>query len=250
MKWYQSALLGAVQGLTEFLPVSSTAHLNLVRQKLHWPSPGMVLDTTLHLGTLLATLAWMWQEEQSEPLLDLPLVAKVCVATLPAGLAGLFLEKWIERHLRSPHITSAMLIAGGGLLWFSEQQAKAQSDLKQMSYQQAFGIGLAQMLALIPGLSRSGITMTAGLISGLKRPDAVRFSFLMSIPIVAASGLFKLKDIKDHEQMTELLKALLSGGFTAAVFGFVSLEWFLSYVKASSLKPFAAYRILLGLKEI
>ncbi|PKL76644.1 MAG: undecaprenyl-diphosphatase [Candidatus Melainabacteria bacterium HGW-Melainabacteria-1] len=244
MKPFRAIVLGAVQGLTEFLPVSSTAHLNLAQRLLGWQSPGMVLDTSLHLGTLLATGAWLVDQEQQQPILSLPLLAKVALATLPAGLAGLLLEGWIERHLRRPELTASMLILGAGLLWLAERQGRHSSSLAELSWSQAVGIGLAQALALIPGLSRSGATMSAGLAAGLQRPDAVRFSYLLSVPVVAASGLFKLKDLARHPH--SLIGPLLWGGLSAAVFGFVTLEWLLQHVRHHSLKPFVLHRLLLG----
>jgi undecaprenyl-diphosphatase len=247
MNWPRALALGAVQGLTEFLPVSSTAHLNLVARLLGWKSPGMVLDTSLHLGTLLATLAWLVEEESHEPILSLPLIAKVAVATLPAGLAGLLLEDWIERHLRRPEITSGMLILGAGLLWWAENEARQDQELSDLSLGGSWLIGCAQMLALIPGVSRSGATMTAGLASGLNRSDAVRFSYLLSVPVIAASGLFKLRSLKHHPAPRALAGPLLLGGLSAALFGFATLEALLHYVRRGSLKPFVLHRILLGL---
>ncbi|HEY9839968.1 MAG TPA: undecaprenyl-diphosphate phosphatase [Candidatus Obscuribacterales bacterium] len=246
MKWHQSLILGAVQGLTEFLPVSSTAHLNLVRQACKWQSPGMVLDTSLHLGTLLATFGWLLDEERRHPLLSLPLVAKVGIATVPAGLAGLFLERWIEQRLRSPQLISAMLIFGAGLLWWAEREAVQANGLEELSLAQAGLIGLAQMLALVPGVSRSGITMTAGLLTGLTRQAAVRFSFLLSVPVVAASGLFKLKDLAGQPRQRDLIGTLLIGGLSAAGCGWLTLEWLLKYVGRHSLRPFVFHRLLLG----
>ncbi len=247
MKPLQALVLGAVQGLTEFLPVSSTAHINLTARILGWRSPGVVLDTSLHLGTLVATLAWLLEEEVHEPLLTLPLVVKVSLATLPAGLAGLFLENWIDQRLRSPNVTSMMLIVGAGLLWLAEKQARQTLTLSKLDLSRAMLIGMAQMLALIPGLSRSGATMSAGLLVGLTRKDAVRFSYLLGAPIVAASGLFKLRSILKHEDGRELLHSLLIGGLTAAVTGFMSLEWMLGYVRKHSLVPFAIHRMVTGL---
>jgi undecaprenyl-diphosphatase len=246
MKWHQTITLGALQGLSEFLPVSSTAHLNLAVRALGWRSPGMLLDTSLHLGTLVSTAGWLLEEESHHPLLSLPLLAKVAVATLPAGLAGLLLERWIEQHLRRSEITAAMLILGAGLLWLAEREGRRSTPIDKLSWGQAIGIGLAQMLALVPGVSRSGATMTAGLFAGLTRPDAVRFSYLLSVPVVAASGLFKLRDLVKHPAPRALAGPLLAGGLTAALLGFASLEWLLHYVRHHSLKPFVLHRLILG----
>lgn len=256
---WQAGVLGVVQGLTEFLPVSSTAHLNLFNRALRWNSPGLVLDTSLHLGTLLATLVWAGQEqwqhlhpatsaETHQPneidLLNFTLLAKVAVATLPAGLAGLFLDQLMEKHWRSPAVTAAMLMLGGGLLWWIEHNALQARDLEQISWSDALWIGLAQALALLPGLSRSGITLTAGLWCGLKRPAALRFSFLQSIPIVAASGAYKLRQLLKGQELE--LQPLLVGAGSAAVSGYLCLEGMLHYFRTRSLKGFALYRLLLG----
>lgn len=245
MKAWQAALLGSVQGLTEFLPVSSTAHLNLVARLFKWQSPGMVLDTSLHLGTLGATLFWLWQEEQQQGILNLPLLAKLVVATVPAGLAGILLERWIETHLRSAELTAVMLMLGGVLFWLAENQASKSKELEDITYADALWIGIAQMMALMPGLSRSGMTTAVGLIRGLKRHSSLRFSFLLSIPVVAGSGLFKLKDLRGIER-SDLLQLLLTGGLSAAVTGYACLEWMLNHFHRRSLKGFTVYRILLG----
>lgn len=245
LQLWQASLLGIVQGLTEFLPVSSTAHLNLVNRLCQWSSPGLVLDTSLHLGTLLATLVWSSQEHIQGHLLSFALLAKVAVATLPAGLAGLALDSYIEAHWRSPEVTAAMLMLGGALLWSIEKQALQSRDLDDLSWPDALWIGLAQALALIPGLSRSGMTMTAGLWRGLKRPDALRFSFLQSIPIVAASGFYKLWQLRRSQTQIET-RPLLIGSGTAALSGYLCLEGMLHLFRQRSLKGFALYRLLLG----
>lgn len=245
LQLWQAGLLGLVQGLTEFLPVSSTAHLNLVNRLCHWNSPGLVLDTSLHLGTLLATLAWTSQAQFQDHLLTFTLLAKVAVATLPAGLAGLALDSYIEAHWRSPEVTAAMLMLGGVLLWWIEQQALQSRDLDELNWQDALWIGLAQALALIPGLSRSGMTMTAGLWRGLNRPAALRFSFLQSIPIVAASGAYKLWQIRRSRTQLKT-RPLLIGAGTAALSGYLCLEGMLHLFRQRSLKGFALYRLLLG----
>ena len=245
LQYWQAGLLGIVQGLTEFLPVSSTAHLNLVNRLCRWNSPGLVLDTSLHLGTLLATLAWSTQAQAQEHLLTFALLAKVAVATLPAGLAGLALDSYIDAHWRSPQVSAAMLMLGGALLWSIEQQAIQARDLADLSWSDALWIGCAQALALVPGLSRSGMTLSAGLWRGLDRPAALRFSFLQSIPIVAASGAYKLWQV--HRQRTPLdTRPLLIGSGTAAISGYLCLEGMLHIFRQRSLKGFALYRLLLG----
>lgn len=247
MQKWQSALLGVVQGVTEFLPVSSTAHLHLVQRAMGWPQSNLVFDTSLHLGTLLATLAWMVQEERQQPLLHFPLVARLAVATLPAGLAGLFLERWIERHLRSPELTQAMIFLGGALLWLAEARAREDRSLEQLSWPATLAIGFAQMLALVPGFSRSGATITAARWVGLTRPDALRFSFLLGVPVIGASGLFKLRSLLRQEQREALAGVLLSGGLTAALSGLGVLLWLMEYVRHHSLKSVALYRMCLAL---
>ncbi len=245
LQLWQASLLGIVQGLTEFLPVSSTAHLNLINRICHWHRPGLVLDTSLHLGTLLATLVWTSQEQIQGDLLHFALVAKVAVATLPAGLAGLALDSYIDAHWRSPQVTAAMLMLGGALLWWVEQQALQARELDDLSWADALWIGLAQALALVPGLSRSGMTVGAGLARGFKRPAALRFSFLQSIPIVAASGGYKLWQWHRSRNPVEAAPLLIGSG-TAALSGYLCLEGMLHLFRQRSLKGFALYRLLLG----
>lgn len=242
MKFWQATVLGAVQGLTEFLPVSSSAHLQLTSRLLKIEHPGLVLETSLHLGTLAATLLWL--REQSHEVLKLPLLTRVALGTLPAGLAGFVLEHWIETHLRSPQFTALLLVLGGTALGWTETHSRQNKTMQHLSLSDALWIGLSQMLALMPGLSRSGMTTMAGLLRGLTRRDALRFSFLLSLPVVAGSGLFKLKDLAHYPQ--KLWPYLLTGGLTAAVSGYACLEWMLDYFERHSLKGLALYRLVLG----
>lgn len=245
LKHWQAAVLGSVQGITEFLPVSSTAHIHLVSRLFRWQSPGLVLDTSLHLGTLAATLVWAGREQYQRRIVNLPLVTRLAVSTLPAALAGFFLEKWIESRLRQPWISALMLMLGGALFWgvekhYDEHRA---SSLAQLSAAQALGIGLAQMLALIPGLSRSGMTLAGGLALGLKREDALRYSFLLSLPVVAGSGLFKLRELARRPHLKSLL---LTGGTCAALSGYLCLQGLFSFFQSGALRSFGVYRMALG----
>ncbi|MBF2055488.1 MAG: undecaprenyl-diphosphate phosphatase [Candidatus Sericytochromatia bacterium] len=247
---WKPAILGLVQGLTEFLPVSSTAHIHLSARLLGLQSPGMVLDTSLHLGTLLATLAWLAGELASDPsLLQLPVLAKVALATLPAGLAGLLLHDWIERHLRGPRLSALMLMLGGGFLGLAtrrQQQEASARPLSALSYRAALGLGLAQMLALMPGLSRSGMTLAAGLLAGLSHRDSLRFSFLMSLPVVAGSGLLKLRTLRQELRTPALWQTLAIGSASAALSGYLVLGQSLQRLQSQATEVLSLYRIFLG----
>jgi len=240
---WKSALLGVVQGLTEFLPISSTAHLQLASRALKLSSPGIVLETSLHLGTLLATGLWLGQQEREAHFLNFALLAKVALATLPAALAGFLLENWIQRYLRGPQVTGLMLILGGLGLGWAEQRGSQHKDLSQLSYADAGYVGCAQMLALVPGLSRSGMTLAAGLWRGLSQKESLRLSFLLSVPVIAGSGLLKLKQLGRQRQV---LQTLLAGGLSAALTGYVCLDALFHALQGGSLRGFVWYRGLLG----
>lgn len=245
----KAAVLGLVQGLTEFLPVSSTAHIHLAARLLRLESPGMVLDTSLHLGTLLATLAWLGTELPADyTLLQLPMLSKVALATLPAGLAGLLLHNWIEHRLRGPRLSALMLMLGGGFLGLAARCASSAvaRPLSALSYRAALGLGLAQMLALVPGLSRSGMTLAAGLLTGLSHRDSLRFSFLMSLPVVAGSGLLKLKTLRQELHTPALWQTLVVGSASAALSGYLVLDKSLQRLQSHTTEVLSLYRIFLG----
>ena len=199
--------LALVQGLTEFLPVSSSAHLILVPQLLGWPDQGLDFDVAVHLGTLIAVvayfrhdivklfLAWFASITKRTMTPEARLAWGVILGTIPAGLVGLLFKDYIEVYLRSPMVIAATTIIFGLLLWLADRRARLERSELSLNWQDFLVIGGAQAIALIPGTSRSGITLTAGLLLGLTREAAARYSFLVSIPISVLSGLSVTKDL-------------------------------------------------------
>ena len=254
-----AAVLGAVQGLTEVLPISSSAHLILIPRFLNWPESGLTFDVALHVGTLLALSLYFWrdilemignffsacQSGINSPAQALPFY--IIAATIPAAVAGKTLEGPIEEIFRSnPTIISVLLIFFALLLAFADTTGAKRWRVDKITLKIAMIIGLFQCLALLPGVSRSGITITAALLLGFQRESAARFSFLISLPIVAGAAFLK---------MGELLKSgipagegipLLIGISTSCIFGFLSVAFLLKLVQRDSLYPFVWYRLFAG----
>jgi len=250
---FQTLILGIVQGLAEFLPISSSAHLILVPSYFHWPDPGLAFDVALHLGTLLAVLAYFWKDLVGylNALLspanlglapERKLVGHILIATIPGAIAGLLLEHKAETVFRSPALIAWAMIGLGLLLLIADYTRSGNKSLLDMSWGMALIIGIAQGLALIPGVSRSGITITVALFLGMERRDAARFSFLMSIPIIAGAGILKFKQIL----LTPDKLGLMVGFSAAAIFGFFAIWVLLRYVQKHRYTPFVIYRWALG----
>ncbi len=256
----QSIVLGSLQGLTEFLPISSSAHLILVPWLLGWKDQGLTFDVFLHAGTLIALLSFFWKEwmsmtvgvfdkgrrsgdsESSSPWL---LFLLIC-GTVPAAVAGFMAQKIIETQLRSPLVLSITMIGLALLLWLAEKTARLEKKLSQVSFGDAMSIGFAQALALVPGTSRSGITITTGLFRGLTREAAARFSFLLSAPITAGAGLKKLLDLR-HAGIAEAERLPMLFGFLASlIVGYLTIKFLLRYLQKNTLFIFIYYRIILG----
>jgi undecaprenyl-diphosphatase len=247
MGFFQALILGAVQGMTEFLPVSSSGHLILAPVLLGWKEQPLAFDAVIHLGTLAAILVALRG--------DLPkLVADRCrlgwtilAASVPALAAGFLFKDQIETALRSPAVVAASLAAWGLLLWAADRQAKpgAENDVACVGYHRAMLIGAAQAIALIPGTSRSGVTITAGLFTGLSREAAARFSFLLGIPAIAAAGGSVLLDVLLGAEPVAAFP--LAVGFLSAFgFGLLAIRFLLRLLKTASYVPFAVYRLLLA----
>lgn len=249
--------LALVQGLTEFLPVSSSAHLILVPKLLGWPDQGLAFDVAVHLGTLIAVvsffrkdiltlfLAWIGSLTGKGMSAEARLAWGVIIGTIPAGLVGLLFKDFIEINLRSPLVIAVTTIVFGLLLWFADKRAKLQRDELTLGWQDFIVIGGAQAMALIPGTSRSGITITAGLLLGLTREAAARYSFLLSIPIIVLSGLGVTGDLLGSTEPVDWT-ALLLGTVIAAVSAFACIHFFLSWINRMGMLPFVIYRLLLG----
>jgi undecaprenyl-diphosphatase len=256
MSLLQAALLGIVQGLTEFLPVSSSAHLALIPWAFGWRDPGLAFDVSLHFGTLLAVL-WFFRNEWLRLIrsalsilttrrLDTPEKRRVLfliIATIPGGVAGLLLERYAESYFRAPALIATVLIVLGIVLWLVDKAAPQDRHMDTMTWGQALALGVAQCFALIPGVSRSGSTITAGRALRLDRESAAVFSFLMSMPITAGAALHEVPKAL-HEQ--GLSPAIIVGVLASAISGWLAIAVLLRYVTRHSYGVFAVYRVVLG----
>jgi undecaprenyl-diphosphatase len=254
---WQAIVLGVVQGLTEFLPVSSSAHLALTPWLLGWDDPGLAFDVALHLGTLVAVLwyfrtEWLqliaaaWRIVQTRRISSDAerRVVFLIVGTIPAGIAGLVAKDWAETVFRAPALTAGALIVMGTLLWAADKWAPAARGLDTLTWRDALLVGLAQMFALVPGVSRSGSTITAGRALGLDRQSAAVFSFLLSLPITVAATIVKVPDaLAEHG----LSVPLVAGVISAAISSWLAIAVLLRYVSRHSYGLFALYRWVLGL---
>ncbi len=249
----KAIVLGIVQGLTEFLPVSSSAHLILVPWLLRWRDPGLAFDVVLHLGTLLALLAYYWRDwlDMGMSLVDgrqMPrrLLFLLIIASVPGAIIGLLLEKQAETIFRSPVLIATTLALMGIALWAGDSIGSKKRKISDITFVDALLIGLSQALAIIPGVSRSGATITTSRLLGIDRPDAANFSFLMATPIIAGAGLLEARKLL-HSGLT----ADLGWGFVAsAIFSLLAIVGLLRFVRTHSYRPFAIYRIVLGIAVI
>jgi undecaprenyl-diphosphatase len=258
----QVIILGVVQGLTEFLPVSSTAHLYLTSWLLGWHTEALQFDIMLHIGTLLAVLMYFFRDwvqivcqgfgirVGTNP--DLKhnhmLLWLLAIGTVPVGVAGELFNKQAETTWRNPMVMGVMLVAVGALMWFAENTTLKQRDLAAVNLPDSLAVGAAQALAVVPGCSRSGITITAGLFRNLNREAAARFSFLLSTPAIGAAAAKTLWDMhKEHLLHGLLTTQFVVGVGVSAVTGCVVIAWFLHYLRRYGLRPFAYYRIIFGI---
>ncbi|MEE4637849.1 MAG: undecaprenyl-diphosphate phosphatase [Wenzhouxiangella sp.] len=258
MDTLQAALIALVQGLTEFLPVSSQAHLVLYSLFTGQTYQGLDFDIILHFGSLVAVVAYFRSEllamgrdwiaavlGQGETA-DSRLAWLIIIATIPAGLLGLLLKDLAEVALRSPLIMALALIGFGLALGWADWRHRGERDEYSLGVRDAIIIGLAQALALIPGTSRSGITITAALFLGMTREAASRFSFLLSVPIIAAAGLLGLIDVT-RQGVTTDFGPLLMGFAVAVVSTYACIHYFLVFIRRIGMQPFVLYRVILGL---
>jgi undecaprenyl-diphosphatase len=250
----QAAVLGLVQGITEFLPISSTAHLRIVPALLAWPDGGAAFAAVIQLGTLLAVIGFFLRDlirmmtaaarRETRGSLDARMLLYITAGTVPIGVAGLLAHDAIEGPLRSLAVIASMLIVVGIVMAVVEKTARFTRALDTITLRDAMLIGLAQTLALIPGTSRSGITLVAAMLLGLRRDAAARFSFLLSIPAVAAAGIFELpKLLRNHDISTV---ALVTGLASAAISGYLSVAWLLRFLRTRTTYSFVVYRVILG----
>jgi undecaprenyl-diphosphatase len=257
MEWLQILILAVVQGITEFLPVSSSAHLILVPVLTGWEDQGLVFDVALHFGSLIAVILYFRADLQlmarswARSVLtrkidqDARLAWAILLATIPVGLAGLAFEDIIDSVLRSPLYLAAGLIVFGLLLAWADWRQHGSRSEYQLGWRDILIIGLAQAVALFPGTSRSGITITAGLLLGMSREGASRFSFLLSIPvIVIATGLQTLKLVSAGLPIDYL--ALIMGTIISGISAYLCIQYFLRFIREIGMMPFVIYRLILG----
>ncbi|REL27996.1 undecaprenyl-diphosphate phosphatase [Thalassotalea euphylliae] len=253
-------LLALIQGLTEFLPISSSAHLILPSQLFGWTDQGLSFDVAVHVGSLLAVMIYFREEVgrmfmawvssfsskgRASDNFDGKLAWWILFATIPAGLFGLFGKDYIEEYSRSVLVIAATTILFGVLLGFADIKAKQNVSLEKLGFKGAMLIGVAQAIAIIPGTSRSGITMTMGLMLGLSRDNAARFSFLLSIPAIAMAGSYlTYKAISESQPLVWSDVGL--GALLSFVSAYACIHFFLILINKLGMMPFVIYRLLLG----
>lgn len=259
MKLVVAALLGVVQGLTEFLPVSSSAHLILARAFFGWEAPefGLAFDVALHVGTLAAILAFFRADIAamiaSVPTMLSPrattagrLARLIVVGTLPAVAVGVLFDDFIEARMRTPAIAAFTLAAGAMLMLAAERIRRPQRIEGSLTMSDALLIGAAQASALVPGVSRSGSTISVGMLLGLRRDAAARFTFLLGIPAIAGAGAREALALGQMEPTTDTLRLFLTGMIVSAVVGYLTIKYFLRFLAGNRLDVFAYYRLVLA----
>jgi undecaprenyl-diphosphatase len=249
----QAIILGIVQGLGEFLPISSSAHLVLIPWLFDWQDPGLTFDVALHMGTLLAVILYFWRDWMGllkgaisrKPSEEKRIFWYLIIATIPGAAIGLALESKAETVFRNPLLIGVMLIIMGFFLFIADRQRQMRS-IDTMTLSDAILIGLSQALAIIPGVSRSGSTMTVARWLGLTREDAARFSFLMSTPIITGAGILSMRDL----HFSDINTAFIVGVISSFIVGLISISFLLRYLRRSNFKIFVGYRLILGLAVI
>lgn len=260
LDYLQTAVLALIQGLTEFLPVSSSGHLLLPSMLLGWPDQGLAFDVAFHSGTLLAVI-WYFRRELARMIAgglrhgpageEGRMLWLLLLATVPVGLAGLLVRDMVEIHARSVAVVATTSIVFGLLLGYADFRGRHDREtrrgMESIGWKTALLIGLAQTLALIPGTSRSGVTMTAALLCRLDRESAARFSFLLAIPVMLASGALEALDLIAEPPPARQLLLLGFGTALSALVAWLSIHWFLRWIGRISYQPFVVYRVALGL---
>lgn len=255
MDTLQIIVLALIQGITEFLPISSSGHLILPAELLDWRDQGLAFDVAVHVGTLMAVLVYFRQDIgrmilawcgslRGQKSQDASLAWNIIWATIPVGIVGLLAEDFIEQHLRSVAVIAATTIFFGLLLGWADYAGKRIKPLTELGLPSALIIGLSQALALIPGTSRSGITMTAALVLGYDRQAAARFSFLLSIPVITLSGAFQTFKLMDEGGADWVSLGL--GSLFAGISAWLCIHWFLKLIDRIGMWPFVVYRLILG----
>ncbi|MGL5335280.1 MAG: undecaprenyl-diphosphate phosphatase [Enterovibrio sp.] len=258
MSFFEAFVLALIQGLTEFLPVSSSAHLILPSEILGFPDQGLAFDVAVHVGTLFAVIGYFRQQVwqllcaflasvfKNQHSKDSRLAWMIVLATIPAGIVGLLLKNFVELYLRSTWVIAITCVVFGLLLWWVDAKAKQTLNEDATTVKSAFLIGLAQAMAIIPGTSRSGATMTMALYLGYTREAAARFSFLMSIPIILLAGGLLGIELVQRDAAVDW-QALAIGLVVSFVSAYLCIHWFLKLLVKVGMLPFVIYRILLGI---
>ena len=250
MTIFQAIILGITQGLTELLPISSSAHLFLIPWIFNWDIPDS-FDVALHFGTLLAIgifffKDWIqlikggWNQVKGKKTHDGKMFWYIVIATIPGGIIGFILDHFLEGIFKQPIIIAVALIVMGIILYIADTYSKSKTNYEQLSFKQTFIVGLSQCLAFIPGVSRSGITMTTGRIMGIDRESVAKYSFMLSAPIVLAATIFKIKDFVFNLEF-------IIGVLISFAVGIIVIKFLLDYLKKGSFKLFAIYRVIIGI---
>lgn len=259
----QALVMGIVQGLTEFLPISSSGHLIIVPNLLGWTDPfidSLGFSVMLHMGTLVALVVYFWRDgtelvpalvaairdrsTRGDPQRRLALF--IVVATIPAAVVGFLLNDFIEENVRQPGLVALMLLVGAAVIWLADRWGTMSLALDRLGYGRAFGIGVAQAVALVPGISRSGISISAGLLAGLDRATAARFSFLMAAPVIAGAGLLEGRKMLAAGVPAADVGPLVVGFLAATVAGFAAIALLIRYLRSNSMTVFVVYRVVLA----
>jgi undecaprenyl-diphosphatase len=261
---FRAIVLGIVQGLTEFLPISSSGHLILVRELLGWDfEDDLTFDVALHLGTLVAVITYFWSEWRSMlhgvvrlisgdrehhfgEVYDGRLFALIVIGCIPTAIVGLAIDSWAEDDLRRAGIVGVSMIIGGAALYAADRFGRRTRDIEHARLRDSVVVGGAQALSLIPGVSRSGITITAGLAEGFQRADAARFSFLLATPAIGGAALLKLSEAALDGIPSGDIAPIIAGTVTAGVVGWLAIRYLLRYVQTRTYLPFVIYRFVVG----
>lgn len=260
MGWFQALVLGVVQGVTEFLPISSSGHLVLLSKVPGWVEQSLAFDTTLHLGTVTALILYFWKDlsevmtaffrelgAKGLKIATYDYKAKylffILLGCIPAGVLGLLFDSVLEEKFRSVQSVAMVMLLGTVVLWLAEKVSQKQTQSKSLTFLKSLFIGIFQSLALLPGFSRSGATISGGIFAGLSKEEAARFSFLLSIPIIALAGGYQL--IKSPLLGTGDDLAVIIGFFSSFLTGLAVVHFFLNYLKKHGLQVFIIYRVLL-----
>ena len=256
METIQTIILAIIQGLTEFLPISSSAHLILISQISGWNDQGLLVDVALHFGTLLAVVYYFRSEivkmfephhfSSAQTLLNSP-IGIITIATIPIVIVGGLFNDFIEQNLRSPSIIAVASIFFGILLYFADLKRAKKDEVLELTLLLGLLIGLSQILALIPGTSRSGITITMALFLGLSRVEALKFSFMLAIPVISAATILQSIELFNNQLIDINFMHLFLGVFISFIIAFLTIRWFIAFVNRIGMLPFVIYRIFLGL---